>query len=117
MGTLAKLAASCPDLFDSIMVLLKRCIKDNDDEVRDRAAYCIALLEDREGRGLDDIMNDFVLPWADLEYSLGLYLQEPSAEPFTDGDIVKARVSGGEDADTDAVMDPAEKGSVLANSL
>ena len=37
VSSLAKFGASCEDLTSSVLVLLKRCLLDSDDEVRDRA--------------------------------------------------------------------------------
>ncbi|EFO21327.1 coatomer gamma subunit [Loa loa] len=45
VSALAKFGAQCPDLRPSIQVLLKRCLLDTDDEVRDRATYFLSVLE------------------------------------------------------------------------
>lgn len=45
VSALAKFGAQCPDLRPSIQVLLKRCLLDTDDEVRDRATYFLSILE------------------------------------------------------------------------
>jgi coatomer protein complex subunit gamma len=42
---LAKFGAACPKLRESTMTLLRRCLHDNDDEVRDRATFFLAVLE------------------------------------------------------------------------
>lgn len=45
MTALAKFGAQCPDLLPNIKVLLGRCLLDTDDEVRDRAAYYLTILD------------------------------------------------------------------------
>lgn len=45
VSALAKFGAQCPDLRSSIQVLLRRCLLDTDDEVRDRATYFLSILE------------------------------------------------------------------------
>merc|ERR1712127_167344 len=46
VSALAKFAANCPSLRSSIMTLLKRCMFDEDDETRDRAAISVSILEE-----------------------------------------------------------------------
>ena len=46
VSALAKFGASCPSLRQSIVVLLKRSLVDEDDETRDRAAIAVAVLEE-----------------------------------------------------------------------
>jgi coatomer protein complex subunit gamma len=49
VSSLAKFAATCPSLTDSVLALMQRCLIDNDDEVRDRAVFYSELFgEDRE---------------------------------------------------------------------
>ncbi|KAL3994005.1 Coatomer gamma subunit appendage platform subdomain family protein [Acanthocheilonema viteae] len=45
VSALAKFGAQCPDLRPSILLLLKRCLLDRNDEVRDRATYFLSILE------------------------------------------------------------------------
>eukprot|EP00934_Nitzschia_sp_Nitz4_P002832 Nitzschia sp. Nitz4//scaffold11_size288233//263835//266868//NITZ4_000821-RA/size288233-snap-gene-0.66-mRNA-1//-1//CDS//3329534215//2822//frame0 len=61
VSALGKFAAQCPSLRTSIMVLLKRSLKDEDDETRDRAAIAVAVLEDAMAK------NPYVPPPADAE--------------------------------------------------
>jgi len=42
---LAKFGAACSKLREATMTLLRRCLHDNDDEVRDRATFFLAVLE------------------------------------------------------------------------
>ena len=54
---IAKFGAYCPDLRSNVMVLLKRCMMDQDDEVRDRATYYFYILESQQ----TTLYNNFVL--------------------------------------------------------
>ncbi|EYC22058.1 hypothetical protein Y032_0018g3689 [Ancylostoma ceylanicum] len=54
---LAKFGAQCAELRPSIQVLLKRCLLDSDDEVRDRATFYLTLLADAAA----PVINNFVL--------------------------------------------------------
>ncbi len=46
--SLAKFGASCDELRESILVLLDRCLMDNDDEVRDRAILYLQVLKQNQ---------------------------------------------------------------------
>ena len=48
MSVLAKFGAQCDDLLENILVLLKRCMMDTEDEVRDRATYYHAILSSKD---------------------------------------------------------------------
>jgi len=55
VSSLAKFGVQCEGLRDRVIVLLRRCLFDNDDEVRDRAMFSLSLLEnqgDEEGHDL-----------------------------------------------------------------
>jgi len=52
VSALAKFGAGCPALRPRVAVLLKRCLYDNDDEVRDRATLALAVLRAAEKRRL-----------------------------------------------------------------
>jgi len=45
ISVLGKFGAACPSLRGSIMVLLRRCVEDEDDEARDRAILALTVLE------------------------------------------------------------------------
>lgn len=44
MSVLAKFGAQCGSLQSNILILLKRCMLDSEDEVRDRATYYYVIL-------------------------------------------------------------------------
>jgi len=77
VSALAKFAVHAPQLTESVIVLLKRCLNDNDDEVRDRAIFYLTLLESGSGRSMGKpLFNVSTVPSpADLELSLQVYLQ------------------------------------------
>ncbi|KAI8006875.1 Coatomer subunit gamma-2 [Camellia lanceoleosa] len=71
-----------------IFVLLRRCLFDSDDEVRDRATLYLNMLEvDGAIVETDKDVKNFLfrsldVPLVNLETSLKNYVQEPSEEPF-----------------------------------
>ncbi|XP_057494698.1 coatomer subunit gamma-2 [Actinidia eriantha] len=88
VSTLAKFGAMVDSLKPRIFVLLRRCLFDIDDEVRDRATLYLSMLG---GDGAivetDKDVKDFLfgsldVPLVNLETSLKNYVQEPSEEPF-----------------------------------
>jgi len=97
VSTMAKFGASCPSLTDSVVVLLKRCLTDNDDEVRDRASHYLTLLEPGpsgvQTQAVSLICHRPAINLADFEYSLQLYTANPPAEAFNLAThLVKAEV-------------------------
>ncbi|BFZ58705.1 coatomer subunit gamma [Savitreella phatthalungensis] len=74
--------AHCPGLTDSVVVLLRRCLSDQDDEVRDRAALNLRILDSK----LSDkyIRNDKLFSLATLEKALVSYVQEAKYETAFD---------------------------------
>ncbi|KAL7206687.1 hypothetical protein ACSBR2_019409 [Camellia fascicularis] len=88
VSTLAKFGAMVDSLKPRIFVLLRRCLFDSDDEVRDRATLYLNMLEvDGAIVETDKDVKNFLfgsldVPLANLEMSLKNYVQEPSEEPF-----------------------------------
>ncbi|KAJ4962815.1 hypothetical protein NE237_022754 [Protea cynaroides] len=86
VSTLAKFGAMVDSLKPRIFVLLRRCLFDSDDEVRDRATlYLNTLGGDGSVVETDKDVKNFLfgsldVPLANLETSLKNY--EPSEEPF-----------------------------------
>jgi coatomer protein complex subunit gamma len=58
VGAMAKYAANCSMLHDSIAVLLKRCCLDVDDEVRDRATFYSQLLSCNNPQLITDYLSE-----------------------------------------------------------
>ncbi|KAK4794751.1 hypothetical protein SAY86_012745 [Trapa natans] len=84
VSTLAKFGAMVDSLKPRIFVLLRRCLFDSDDEVRDRATLYLNTLG-ADGAIVGEPANEFLfgsldVPLVNLETSLKNY--EPSDEPF-----------------------------------
>lgn len=56
--TLAKFGASCQKLRSCVEVLLKRCLLDSDDEVRDRATFYLGLMRNGQPKALSNYILD-----------------------------------------------------------
>ncbi|PAN50733.1 hypothetical protein PAHAL_9G542100 [Panicum hallii] len=86
VSTLAKFGALVDTLKPRIFVLLRRCLFDTEDEVRDRATLYLQTLGgevaigNNEKDAKDFLFGSFDVPLANLEASLRTY--EPSEEPF-----------------------------------
>merc|ERR1712048_1278894 len=81
---LAKFGAACPDLCPRILILLERCLLDEDDETRDRAAYYLRILkEDNKQEKTTYILNPLQVSVQSLERQLQHYVTTTSGEkPF-----------------------------------
>ncbi|XP_051182290.1 coatomer subunit gamma-1 [Lolium perenne] len=86
VSTLAKFGALVDELKPRIFVLLRRCLFDTDDEVRDRATLYLETLSGEVAVGNSEkdvkefLFGSFDVPLANLAASLRTY--EPSEEPF-----------------------------------
>ncbi|KAL2460142.1 Coatomer subunit gamma [Abeliophyllum distichum] len=95
VSTLAKFGAMVDSLKPRIFILLRRCLFDNDDEVRDRATlYFNTLGGDGPVVETDESVKDFLfgsldIPLANLETGLKNYIQDPSEEPFDVNSVSK----------------------------
>ncbi|KAJ8467044.1 hypothetical protein OPV22_029596 [Ensete ventricosum] len=93
VSTLAKFGAMVDSLKPRIFVLLRRCLFDSDDEVRDRATlYLDSLGSDASVGGTDEDIKDFLfgpldVPLVNLETSLRSY--EASDIPFDINSVPK----------------------------
>lgn len=86
VSALARFGAGVPDpkVKLSVQVLLTRCLSDPDDEVRDRAAFSLKVIQD-EATASDFIMNEKVFHLATLEIKLAAYCNHSDStktEPF-----------------------------------
>ena len=81
---LAKFGAACPDLCPRILILLERCLLDEDDETRDRAAYYLRILrEEGAAEKATYILNPLQVSVQSLERQLQHYVTATSGEkPF-----------------------------------
>lgn len=79
---LARFAAACPPLLPNVLVLLSRCQLDSDDEVRDRAAYYCAILQQQNDPTVLPLVQPPLLSVPSLERALRNYMRTPMDEPF-----------------------------------
>jgi len=88
VSALAKFGIALADLRPRIVILLKRCLHDNDDEVRDRATFYLSLVQNNEEMAKQLIVDDILpFPLVNLEKSLREYQKNPSSEPFNIMDV------------------------------
>jgi coatomer protein complex subunit gamma len=80
VSALARFAVHLPEMRERIKVLLNRCLDDNDDEVRDRAAFYLRLLESESSSKYIDLDVNYV--WPSLEHNLLKYLDAETSKPF-----------------------------------
>lgn len=91
VAALAKFGLSAPALRTQVSTLLRRCLHDSDDEVRDRATLYLALLDQRAQHSDDDaeaqrarrVLDPLDVPLENLEAALVGYLDAPAQTPFT----------------------------------
>ncbi|XP_047979348.1 coatomer subunit gamma [Salvia hispanica] len=87
VSTLAKFGALVDSLKPRIFILLRRCLFDNDDEVRDRATLYLNSLGDGSVTETDKDVKEFLfgsldIPLTNIETTLRNYEQNPTEEPF-----------------------------------
>ncbi|XP_069822848.1 coatomer subunit gamma-1 isoform X1 [Dendropsophus ebraccatus] len=83
VSALAKFGAQNEEVLPSILVLLRRCVMDDDNEVRDRATFYLNILEQRQ-KALNSsyILNGITVSVPGLERALHQYTLDPSEKPF-----------------------------------
>lgn len=81
VSVLAKFGILMKDLKPRILVLLRRCSYDNDDEVRDRATLYLSLLTDGLQNDQEDaqsiLLQSLDMPLENLEAGLRSYVSDP----------------------------------------
>ena len=83
VSSLARFGALCDDLLPNILVLLARCQLDTDDEVRDRATYFRAILEQHHpALNSQYILNRLQVSMSSLEKALHQYTLSNCQETF-----------------------------------
>lgn len=81
VSAMARFGALCDDLLPNVLVLLSRCQMDADDEVRDRATYFRAILEQHEASlNSQYILNSLQVSVSSLEKALHSYMLNQSAQ-------------------------------------
>lgn len=113
VSSLASFVARDPTLKDRVVVLLRRALYDNDDEVRDRATVH---LNELEATTLD---SELLLPkldvgLPDLESSLQTYLAGPTQQPFDLETVPKGAAAGAASAPSAAAARPGAPAAAAA---
>ena len=104
VSSLAKFGSNVPSLTENIIVLLQRCLTDNDDEVRERAVYYINILSKDIAMARSCINQRPPAPLYQLEGSLLAYLARAHVnQPFS---LQKDLIAVGPDPD---LMDESGK--------
>ncbi|KAI4611508.1 uncharacterized protein J4E88_007558 [Alternaria novae-zelandiae] len=90
-----------PEIKKSVHVLLTRCLDDVDDEVRDRAALSLRLMDQEDDdMAVNFIRNDSMFSLPVLEHQLAMYVSSDSRDTFeTAFDITKIPTVSREQAD------------------
>ncbi|KAJ4286727.1 coatomer subunit gamma [Kalmusia sp. IMI 367209] len=84
----------------SVHVLLSRCLDDVDDEVRDRAALNLRLMDQDDELAISFVRNDSMYSLPTLEHQLALYVSSDSRDTFDSAfDITKIPTVSREQAD------------------
>ena len=97
VSSLAKFGSNVPSLTENIIVLLQRCLTDNDDEVRERAVYYVNILSKDIGLARSCINQRPPAPLYQLEGSLLAYLARSQVNhPFS---LQKDLINVGPDPD------------------
>ncbi|RMY31460.1 hypothetical protein D0865_14993 [Hortaea werneckii] len=73
-----------PEVKRSVGVLLRRCLDDTDDEVRDRAALSLRLMQEEDEVAAKFVRNDSMFSLPVLEDQLANYIAGGSAEAFAE---------------------------------
>ncbi|PVI06480.1 coatomer subunit gamma [Periconia macrospinosa] len=89
-----------PEIKKSVHVLLTRCLDDVDDEVRDRAALNLRLMDTEDDVAISFVRNDSMYSLPVLEHQLALYVSSDSRDTFESAfDISKVPSVSREQAD------------------
>lgn len=99
-----------PEIKKSVHVLLTRCLDDVDDEVRDRAALNLGLMDqDDDEMAVSFIRNDSMFSLPILEHQLAMYVSSDSREVFeTSFDITKIPTVSREQTDAEDLTKKTE---------
>lgn len=82
VSSLGKFGVVVPALTQNVCVLLRRCLTDNDDEVRDRVVYYLNLLEGDKKYLESSLREEIPVSLRQLEFSLNAYLKQQQKTPF-----------------------------------
>jgi coatomer protein complex subunit gamma len=83
VAALAKFGLYALTVRPQVITLLRRCLHDSDDEVRDSATFYLALLDQRASPDSTRVLDPLDLPLENLEAALVGYLDTQSEQPFS----------------------------------
>ncbi|KAJ3423416.1 coatomer subunit gamma [Anaeramoeba flamelloides] len=83
ISSLAKFAVLNPQLRSRILILIKKCLKDPNDEVRDRATLYYNLISKDHNKANELISEPLGVPLLSLEYTLREYRNNLTEIPFS----------------------------------
>eukprot|EP00808_Paulinella_micropora_P019525 g48229.t1 len=120
VSALARLGALIPAVSHNVCMLLERCLKDNNDEVRDRAGYLLSTLQDAQkpATAKASLFSHSLPKLRDLEYSLAKYVEDGRTEQAFSLEKDMVQVVGGEEAEEAAAAEATDGGlsSVIQDS-
>jgi len=87
VSALGKFGRRVPQLRPRVIIILRRCLVDLEEEVRDKAAFHLNLLERDAQLAQSLLESEFPVPLPNLEGALQDYLKKPSAAPFDIGRV------------------------------
>ncbi|EOD53085.1 putative coatomer subunit protein [Neofusicoccum parvum UCRNP2] len=91
-----------PEVKRSVRVLLNRCLDDTDDEVRDRAALNMRLMDEDDESAHEFIRNDSMFSLPTLEHQLVMYVTADDKDTFSQSfDLSKVPIVTREQADAE----------------
>jgi len=95
VSSLAKFGASVPSLRGSMITLLKRCVHDADDEVRDRSTFYAAVLSSGDDAMIKKFVTDVSpMPLSGVEKTVGEYKEAGDfSQPFNFAKAVIAPIA------------------------
>lgn len=95
VSSLAKFGAAVPSLRDSMITLLKRCVHDADDEVRDRSTFYAAVLSSGDDAMIKKFVTDVSpMPLSGVEKTVGEYKEAGDfSQPFNFAKAVIAPIA------------------------
>eukprot|EP00033_Pygsuia_biforma_P001811 GCRY01002024.1.p1 GENE.GCRY01002024.1~~GCRY01002024.1.p1 ORF type:complete len:883 (+),score=260.03 GCRY01002024.1:139-2787(+) len=107
--TLAEFGLSNPSLKPNVIVLLRRCRSDSDDEVRDRAVFYLGMLEQARPDECSALLEEFGISIDSLEHSLKEYLASEPAEAFDLATVPKLSVAEQKEVEERAAIEAKQE--------
>jgi len=107
--SLAKFGLCVESLRQSSLILIRRCLKDNDDEVRDRATYYLALLQQEKEYQQKNANIELPVPLVNLEKGIQSYLSMNIEGSFDISKVPTEVIETAEEKEAKAKIAAAQK--------